>query len=60
MADIESLDLLWGVREIARFINRTERQCYEALTKGELPGRQVNHRWVASKKALREFFEVAA
>lgn len=60
MSDTEPLDLIWGVRDIARFIGRTERQCYEALSKGELPGKRVNHRWVASKKALREFFEVAA
>ena len=53
----ENLDLAWGVREIARFIGRTERQTYEALAKGELPAKQVNHRWVASRKRLRELFE---
>lgn len=57
MSDPESLDLLWGVRAIALFIRRTERQTYEALVKGELPARQVNGRWVASRKKLREHFE---
>jgi hypothetical protein len=55
--ELESLDLVWGVRAIAVFIGRTNRQTYEALAKGELPARKVNGRWVASRKALREFFE---
>lgn len=57
MAETETLDLLWGVEAIAVYIGRTKRQTYEALVKGELPARQVNRRWVASRKTLREFFE---
>lgn len=55
MAETESLadDLLWGIEAIAAYIGRTRRQAYEALAKGELPSRQVNHRWVASKTKLR-------
>lgn len=53
----ETLDLIWGVASIATFIGRTQRQTYEALAKGELPARQVNGRWVASRKKLRELFE---
>ena len=51
------LDLLWGAENIAAFIGRTPRQTWDALNKGELPGRLVNKRWVASKRKLREFFE---
>jgi hypothetical protein len=53
----EGLDLVWGIQAIAAFIGRTPRQAYEALSKGELPARQVNRRWVASKRKLREHFE---
>jgi hypothetical protein len=53
----EPLDLAWGIDTIAKFIGRTRRQTYEALVKGELPARQVNKRWVASRRRLREHFE---
>jgi len=53
----EKLDLLRTSAKIAEFIGFTKRQTYEALTKGELPARRVNGRWVASRKALRDFFE---
>lgn len=33
------------------------RQTYDALVKGELPAQQVNGRWVASRRKLRELFE---
>lgn len=51
-----TLDLLWGAENIAAFIGRTERQTKDALSKGHLPGRKVNGRWVASREALRLFF----
>ncbi|WP_404404915.1 DNA-binding protein [Pelagibacterium halotolerans] len=57
MTETETLDLLWGIDQIAAFIGRTPRQTYEALAKHELPARQVNRRWVASKRKLREHFE---
>ena len=53
----ETLDLIWGAAAIAVFIGRTKRQTDEALAKGELPARQVNGRWVASRKRLTAFFE---
>lgn len=53
----ETLDLIWGAAAIAAFIGRTKRQTDEALAKGELPARQVNGRWVASRKRLIAFFE---
>lgn len=56
-SESDKLDLVWGAAGIARFIGRTSRQAYEALTKGELPARQVNGRWVASRRRLREHFE---
>jgi hypothetical protein len=53
----ETLDLLWGAEAIGAFIGRTSRQTWEALHKGELPARQVNGRWCASKRRLTAFFE---
>lgn len=53
----EALDLIWGTKAIAAVIGRTRRQTAEALSKGELPARKVNGRWVASHRKLREFFE---
>jgi hypothetical protein len=57
---VESLagDLLWGAASIAAFIGRTPRQTWEALSKGELPARRINHRWVASKAALARHFGI--
>lgn len=57
-ANRESLELLWGAEAIGNFIGRTRRQAFEALSKGELPARQVNGRWVASKAKLQAFFEL--
>jgi hypothetical protein len=51
-----SLDLLWGVREIAKAIGRTERQTYEMCAEGQLPARQVGSRWVAERRQLVRFF----
>jgi len=57
-AEAESLGLLWGCNAIAAFINRTPRQTWEALHKGQLPARLVNGKWCASKKRLKAFFEL--
>lgn len=57
-AEPETIDLVWGARNIAKVLGITERACFHMLEKGELPGtRQVGQRWVASYKRLREHFE---
>lgn len=48
----EKLDVLWGVKEIAKFIGREPRQTSYMLTSGALPGRKVGERWVANRKEL--------
>lgn len=53
----DRLDLLWSAGAIGEFIGRTPRQTWEALNKGELPARQINGRWCASKRRLTAFFE---
>lgn len=54
------LDLVWGTAAIGATIGRTQRQAWEALHKGLIPGRLVNGKWVASRRKLREFFEESA
>ena len=57
----ENLDLIWGAKSIARALGVTERAAYHMLERREIPARQVGQRWVASRKALEQFFgEVAA
>jgi hypothetical protein len=47
-------DVLHGVREIAKFRGRPERETYRLLETGALPGAKLGGRWTASKSALRE------
>ena len=57
----EPLDLVWGIRAIAKVIGRTPRQTYDMCASGLLPARQVGVRWVAKREALERFFaELAA
>lgn len=53
----ETMDLVWGAREIARAIKRTERQVFYLLQTGALPARRVGGRWCADRQALRRFFQ---
>ena len=50
-------DLAWGVEAIAKEIGLTERQDYWRLERGELPAGRHGNNWVASRQALRKFFE---
>lgn len=52
----QPLDLVWGADAIGKAIGRSERQAKHMLSRGEIPGRKVNGRWVASLTRLRAFF----
>lgn len=53
----ENLDLIWGVGAIGKEIGRTYQQTYHMIQAGHLPPvRQVGQRYVASRRALIEFF----
>ncbi len=56
----ETLDLIWGAQDIARFIGKTRQATYHMLEKGDLPGKKIGNQWVASRKALAEALGVAA
>lgn len=55
----EPLDLVWGAAAIAKVIGQTTRATFHMLEAGELPARQIGRRWVASRKALENFFAEA-
>lgn len=55
-----ALDLLWGADAIGEAIGRSERQAKHMLSRGEIPGRKVNGRWVASLAKLKAYFEGSA
>ncbi len=57
MTEAKELDLIWGVGAIGREIGRTYQQTYHMIQAGHLPPvRQVGQRYVASRRALVEFF----
>ncbi len=57
MTEAKELDLIWGVGPIGKEIGRTYQQTYHMIQAGHLPPvRQVGQRYVASRKALIEFF----
>lgn len=59
MAEIireQALELIWGVREIAKLIRRNERQTFHLLETGQIPGKKVGGRWVAERGKLIAFF----
>jgi hypothetical protein len=54
------LDLLWGVRLIAKTVGRTERAMFYILENNQIPAaKKVGGRWVVSRAALCKFFEAA-
>jgi hypothetical protein len=50
------LDLVWGSREIAKEINRNQRQTFYLLETGGIPARKVGKIWVADRGQLRKRF----
>jgi hypothetical protein len=50
----EVSDLVWGARDIARVLGRSERSTFHLLESGHLPARRVGGRWCASRQKLLE------
>ena len=55
-AESEPLDLIWGIESIANTIGRTVRQTHHMLSKGALPARRINGRWVVERSKLVALF----
>jgi hypothetical protein len=49
-------DLLWGIKGIADFIGKTERQAFHLASTRAIPTGKVGHIVVASRRRLREHF----
>lgn len=52
----DALDLVWGVAEIGKLIDRSYQQTYHMIRAGKLPVKQIGERYVASRKRLIAFF----
>lgn len=53
--NMEAEELIWGADEIAKVIDRTPRQTFHMLEKGQLPARKVGNRWVAGRGRLLRY-----
>lgn len=51
----ESSPFIWGARDIAKAIGKTERATFHMLERGVIPARRVGARWVADRAALLGF-----
>ena len=51
VGEATDLDTLWGVQEIARFINCPIRRAYYLIERGKLPVRKLSHRTIIASKA---------
>lgn len=58
LPDDLKLDLVWGAAAIGQVINRTPKQTFHLLENDQLPARKAGGTWVASRRLLREHFEV--
>jgi hypothetical protein len=56
---LDSLDLVWGARAIGATINVDVRKTYYMLETKKLPAKKVGKLYVASREALRQFFQTA-
>lgn len=54
--DTGAIDLVWGCEDIAKVINRSQRQTFWLLENGALPAKKVGNRWVADKNKLHAHF----
>lgn len=54
--DDDTLDVLRGVPEIARFVRKTERQTYHGLQSGHIPAIREGALWVTTKSRLRRHY----
>lgn len=57
MANVNELDLVWGVQAIADIIGRNYQQTHYMIASGKLPVvKQIGERYVVSRAKLIAFF----
>ena len=49
-------DLLWGIKPIANFLGKTQRQAFHLAATGQIPTGKVGGRIVGSRSVLRAHF----
>jgi hypothetical protein len=49
----ESLGILWGAKQISRYIDKSPPATFLLLETGQLPGRKQGKLWTATKDELR-------
>jgi broad specificity phosphatase PhoE len=54
--DTKGLDVLWGAKQIGRYIGKSDRATVHLLEKGRLPARKVGKAWTSTKKELEAIF----
>jgi hypothetical protein len=54
--DTKNLDVLWGAKQIGRYIGKNPRAAVHLLEKGRLPARKVGKIWTSTRKELEATF----
>lgn len=48
------LNIQYGIKSLAKFIRRTERQTYHLVTTGQIPAKQIGVTWTWNPDRVRE------
>ncbi len=57
---IEPFDLIWGARNIAAVLGRTEGQVHCLLARGGLPGaKRIGGKWCIARAKLAQLFDIS-
>lgn len=51
------MDLIWGIGDIAKVIDKSFNATAHMLNKGQIPARKVGERWVIERGELIAFFK---
>jgi hypothetical protein len=54
------LGILWGAKEIGRFIGKKPRAAFWLLENGQIPGRKQGKMWTSTKGELQEALTASA
>jgi hypothetical protein len=49
----QSLDLVWGAKNIGAEIGKTEKAAFHLLERGLIPARKVGRQWVSDRASLK-------
>jgi hypothetical protein len=56
-----ALEVIWGAKEIAAVLGRTEKAVFHALERNRIPGaKKIGGKWALDLRVFRAAFEAAA